>query len=251
MKKLLTIVTTALIAIAVVSCNSEEKPNNEEVRKLPSRVSEHNIIADLTHNTYYLYDEQNRLIRMIRFDTFDISYRSDGKPEKVLRNGSPMFVFEFVGNQVFVGGDFPVFTLSNRGQVLRHYYYPATTTYHYTFSENGSLIKIYTYMLAGSDSLFRINENKIIPSNVPAIFRHVNTPEWLLWLLPSRLPYKYGYMPATIETAIPIGEEQTIILTTTTQFQLNADGYAIEITWFDNGETTPVVRHTIEYIFAN
>jgi len=149
--------------------------------------------------------------------------------------------------------------LNNRGQALRHYAFRAygvTVYVAHTFDENGSMVKMYIYTgLPESDYWRRTQEFLLTPSNVPGIFRHSNTPEWLLSLLEENnlfhWSHKYGYLFETFETLYS-GEMQELP-TITAQFQLDSDGNVVEIETVQTQGDRIVARSrtVIEYILAN
>ena len=155
--------------MCVVACNDKEKPTDNEVKKLPSKIwvswlsSGSSNPQDEVASTYYHYDEQNRLVRASRFrDTVDIFYNTDGAPEKILVNGNPNITFRYSGNQVFFNEiTYPKLILNDRGQVIKEYAnetvfssytYNYPTKLDYVIKKNDTIIQqdIYTieYILA-------------------------------------------------------------------------------------------------------
>ena len=226
MKKFLTIVTTALIAIAVVSCNSEEKPNNEEVRKLPSRMfvkfhnnpEHHNVVQ-------FTYDEKNRMTRLVRIRTnlethpehLYITYNSDNLPIRLDGIVPADIIYQDDNNTVIIHQD--TFWLNDKGQIAKH-------------SRSGNRIE-FTYNSSGN--IITVNGVKIDfeYSNIRSIWRYVNMPEWLHRWLAGRgwvfAEQKYGYFQLLWGN-----------------FELDENGYIIKIK-NDEGQ----VMFEFEYIFAN
>jgi len=244
MKKFLTILTTALIAIAVVSCNSEEKPNNGEVRKLPSKmiqeVPPELLITNFFTNRYF-YDEQNRLIRLERTIGADemlrvlyFTYNSDGLLINVSESANDFPITHLEnGRKVIVRQD--TFWLNDRGLIVRL----DRQVQVLGEREVREFIRDTDGHFLNSDGNFvNIGGAEIILSDIPTVWRHVNMPEWLFyWLGFSGLVFpvfpKIGNVPKSVVSHEPL------------IFELDANGYVTRVAYFG------VSAFRFEYILAN
>ena len=253
MKKLLTIVTTALIAISIVSCDrNDDKPNNEEIqeeiRKLPSKM-----IHERTHGMFfdsheYFYDEQNRIIRIERNHNASggittqerhFTYNSEGLLVNIydLVNNFPVTHLEN-GRKVIVRQD--TFWLNERGLIVRLDRQPPSGE-----REVREFIRDTDGRFLNSDGNFvNFAGTKITFSNIPTMWRHVNMPEWLYyWLGLSGFPFsifpKIGYL-------------HQLFIATDNQFvfEVDANNYVTRAT-FPTGGLGFYSYFEFEYIFAN
>jgi len=236
MKKFLTIVTTALIAIAVVSCNSEEKPNNEEVRKLPSRTVEHLFDGELKIEIEYFYDVRRRLIKIDRRqgEVVHITYNSDDLPIRVERHNDwrTDIVYQDNGKTII---------LSSVSLFLNPGYLWTDTLW---LNDKGQLIRFKRSKGLNIDKVFSYDSNGNIAtvtgwigyaeySDIPSIWRHANIPDWFFYWLwyPNMFvmqPQRSGYMFSGF------------------YYTLNADNYVTEIKTKDGN-----IFLEIEYILVN
>ena len=236
MKKILFL--TAMVSLLFAACNNEPEPPTEEVKKLPSKEI-HPYSQDREIINEYYYDELNRLICITRrSDTIDISYNADGTPEKCMfrRNSQLNALFQYSGNQVSING-IPAILLNDKEQAIEIKYstviVDTNETEYCTYDENGSWIR----------SEYSNHWTSATPSEVPGIYRYVNTPEWLLLYLLQYIscPYKVGYLPEEwIDSRGNTGKSF---------FELDADGYPVKIEEFvrEANDRTYTGKYTFEY----
>jgi len=194
MKKNLTIVITIAITMAVtlVSC----KHKDEKVKKLPSRIVSHE--ATPFHSELF-YDEQNRLIKIIReaydiVDTLSIAYNINGLPIKLIGGywDTVDIIYQNNGRKIIISSD--TFWLNKKGQFTRWHEEDIFIS-KFTYNSNGNIIK-WHWRSRGNEIKV---EYRYKYSDIRPIFRHVNTPEWLLfWLHHAAIIFpfeKNGYLP--------------------------------------------------------
>jgi len=232
MKKFLTKLIIVAIAITFVSCNRGEK-----VKKLPSKIIYHDFVdsAVIWDWSEFFYDEQNRLIRVIKMgkmyesvswefgtrdtiyphdDTLNIIYNSVGLPVKLVF-GSYDYEIAYLNNgkKIVILDDnttrfnFDTIWLNDKGQVIKSYDNVGHLWEHtYNSKGNISVQRHYGQYEDYEDGQYYDYEfiNKVTHSRIRSVFRHVNTPDWFmfwlskLWLNNSDYfhPFeKKGYLP--------------------------------------------------------
>jgi len=235
MKKILSILIAMAIAIVFVSCKNE----NNEVKKLPSRIISHEATP---FNSELFYDEQNRLVGIIResrgfIDTLNIVYNSEGLPIRL--NGMHWNDVDIThlnnGRKVIIHlTHSDTFWLNNNGQFTRWHqgFDGGVFRSRFSYNSNGNITRWRWrtgYRELDYDQRFRY-------SDVRAVFRHVNTPEWLLfWLANESVIYPFatrGYLPNR-------GTERNI-------FELDTDNYVTRWSFSDGSE----FEFEFQYILA-
>ncbi|MCL2683454.1 MAG: hypothetical protein FWE63_08280 [Bacteroidales bacterium] len=159
--------------------NSGYNPENESVKKLPSK----EIWTGGIGERMYQYDDLNRLITIIGVmdnHRYDIWYNDDHTPAKLRStygSGERVDTFLYKDNQVFIFTppyiDYAtIITLNSKGEILqtRH---PGGFTTNYIYNSNGNVSKT-------TNSYGEITTITHY-SSIPSMFRHVNTPDWFIY----------------------------------------------------------------------
>jgi len=171
MKKLLTLLIIVVTAIVSVSFK------NEEVRKLPSKIMFY-VENDIWSLWEYFYDEQNRLIKIATStENLDIIYDADGLPLKMKSMVSENIfnigvTYQNNGKKIIIQQD--TLWLNDKGQFTnaRISIFDGINTSYFTYNSNEDIIK--------KSEGYEVN---LTFSDIPSMWRHVNTPEWFLaWL---------------------------------------------------------------------
>jgi len=187
--------------------NGNENGNGE--RLLPSRVLVRAVHYDIRLEYTFLYDDKNRIEKMIfrwEGDYWDnegenyskITYNLDGTVATIRRNDGQFFSTFAYSNNVITririqeGGiaDTTHLEINNRGQAIRSWSNSGSEII-WTHDTNGNIVHIEQDYWLG-------NENLEYSSTVRAIFRNIATPEWVLQFhfrdIFVILP-KHGFMP--------------------------------------------------------
>ena len=228
MKKILTILTTASMVMALVSCdkNDHECPICEtieqEVKKMPSKVTQHRPIPI---DIEYFYDVHRRLVKIVQGGSswVDITYNSDNAPIKLEMMWDTDIIYQDHGKKITILRD--TFWLNDEGQFIKWYRNMSSSTIEFTYNSDGNIIKWY-YPSTGQEINFSY-------SDALPIFRYVNVPEWFLFWLhtANALVYpfeKKGYLPSGTDNQI--------------SYELDVDNYAIRI------KNSDALTHEYEYI---
>lgn len=200
MKKLILILTATIIAVASVSCRSK----SEEVKKLPSKMiiySEDAVDSEEPILGYveYFYDEQTRLIKIAyiwenRFmpkvrgeELLEIAYNSDNLPVKLSGLFDIDIIYQDSRRKIILSDD--TLWLNDKGQV--------TNIFQGKYSSFSRPFIGWAFGRNDDGSSTKIDSTYF---DVPSIFRHVNTPEWLLFWLSNRAnllePWQEGELDA-------------------------------------------------------
>jgi hypothetical protein len=171
------------------------------------------------------YDNQNRLTKIMRTDPdgdyalVEISYGDDGKPSEIKETrGSDdgdgiritEYSFRYEGNTVFVTIDEEdeiSFTTNNRQQVTKIF------EDEYTYDQQGNLIGISEVWLweddGGESGEKTVTATVTNSTTAEAIFRHANSPDWLIFLFVDWTFSKYGHMPVHVEWSDDLDDDET------------------------------------------
>jgi len=262
MKKLHISFFTLALLVVFVSCKSK----SEEIKKLPSKIiyyyfgDDSTLIWDLNE---FFYDEQNRLIKVTKKgqgyywvdedlhftgtncypdDTLSIIYNSDGLPVKLVIGLYDYEIAYFDNGKkiVILDDDTTYFNrdtlwLNDKGQVVKSYDNIGHLWEH-TYNSKGN-IKEQRLLGQWVDEYGQYHDyeikHKITYSRIHPIFRHVNTPEWILFWLSelwlNNSPYfhpfeKNGYLPIKKIWFDPDGEWKSLKFI----YELNTDNYVIK-----------------------
>jgi len=246
MKTILTILTTAIVAMSVVSCKTKDK----EVKKLPSKME---YISPRHHGISifeYFYDEQNRLIKIatltgnsssvLHHPMFYITYNSDDLPTK-LGDFLPTDIM-YQDNEIIIRD--ATLLLNDKGQFTKYFCEPSTK--YFSYNSNGNFSKMNS--IRSYDGEHNEEETTYNYSDIPAIWRYVNTPEWLLFWLSERKNYtdlfeKNGYLPLQKITNF---QDTTAVVDYI--YELDKDYYVTNLKYSYDGEKYYEYRY--EYILA-
>ena len=242
MKKILTILTTAVIATALVSCDKDDHEceiPKQEVVKLPSKMT--SAIGQIPIESNYFYDVRKRLVRIERgSDVIHIIYNSDDLPIRFEGNVHHNFSIKYEDNGkkiILTRQSWQItYWLNDKNQPIKHTLFDHTSEFTYNSDGNISFGKV----MKDNDIVVEATYSY---SDIPAVWRHVNAPEWLLHFLYSINQYIYithqtnGYMPTQIVYA---DETPTV----TFNYEVDTDNYVIEI----NDSDGPTIKY--EYILA-
>jgi len=262
MKKILTILSIAVMAISVVSCerDDETQQDSNEVRKLPSRITTNPLRGgrpDFYWSHSFWYDAQNRLTKIVSENAtpgvLHIFYNSDNtleKLEKVLENGRTTTVtFEHNSNQVIVTSVNPHYQGS--------FYSIGNWVDTLWLNENQQVVQINSYMFLEYDSngnfvRFRrtgenSTESELFYTNIPAVWRHANIPAWFFKI---RLTWFSVMHPFTSTKGYMVKKEIAPNWKSEYSYTLDDDGYP-KTTTIDRLENPRIFTLTIEYILAN
>ena len=205
MKKILTILTIATIAIAFVSCS------RGEVKKMPSKMTESFDFSFLDYDVEdvedviyeYFYDEQNRLVKITHTGQSDVNifYNSDGLPEKVeglwwVEIPNVDIIYQDNGKKIILGID--TIWLNEKGQYIKFIRANIGGWSEFTYNPNGSIAK---WINAGREETSCSIDGGGCGSgdgtlgeysDIPAIWRHTNAPDWFIfWLMQNMLVFPF------------------------------------------------------------
>ncbi len=235
-----------LVAISMLSIACKKDNQNDEA-KLPSKIMSHLERGDetITSTMTFEYDGQNRLTKVVSDDKTELyEYNADhslAKRINVYERRNDTTLYSYSGNTVLVKhylDNTDTLTIVD-GLLIRKATGFEQITYTYNSSNNverkesilnkeTNYINIYTY------------------SNVKAIFRHSNTPDWVFVLYHTDFS-KNGYMPKTNTYKYSEQEDGT----TTPYEYVVSNGYPTKMTSTSiHGEEEYSMSATIEYIDA-
>ena len=245
MKKLL--LSLAMFGFLFAACNK----NNNETKKLPSKITNTWLSEGGTPNSWFQvfeYDNQNRITKIISWDgrswedTMRFTYGTGNMPIKMVANGRDgeyvgqrENTFERRGNLILITREsedrrsVDTVELNANNQIVR-WLLDGEGGANVEYNANGNINK-----LTWSGGSVR----EIFYSNVKSIFRYANVPDWFMfWVFELEYPAQ-GYMPTEIH-----GSNGLI---GSWAYTLNGDWVATRTaTWEGESPTTS----TFEYINA-
>ena len=264
-KNIFTLALVSVFLVLLAACSSHDEDPESQVKYLPSKIISEGEISTTT--TTYDYDNINRLVRVIKTESYtqgdvmneivlDILYNDFNKISHVIKTTKVADLvlkadtetrdtigFRYSGNSVLTRNSIIDTDSGNR------------VTRHITFTENPAYVissKIYEYDYEGKlkavtfedeEAGYR-NQSEYDYDSGNGIFGDVNTPQWFL---ATQLDEKLNLIGNNIQESLTETGKDPLVTTRT--YNYNDDGYPVSESVYYSGYslTVDVKPITIEY----